>query len=129
MNNKSLSFCMVLLATLLLVSCGAQDASTDAAAPIKDPFKEALEAQNSAQNTAQNTASSADAGSAMASPSQVFTQSSGSAPALQHNSSSANRSMGNANANSNANAITPTPGQDPFKAFLEAHPPAATPAR
>ncbi len=127
MNNKSLSVCMVLLTTLMLLSCGAQDASTDAAAPIKDPFKEALDAQNSTQNTAQNTSPNGDAGSGLATPSQVFTQSSGSAAVVQHNSSSANRSLGNANANSNA--ITPTPGQDPFKAFLEAHPPAATPAR
>ena len=121
---------MVLLTTLLLLSCGAQDASTDAAAPIKDPFKEALDAQNSTQNTAQNTTPSGDAGPGLATPSQGFTQSSGGAAAVaQHNSSSTNRPLGNANANVNSNAIIPTPGQDPFKAFLEAHPPAATPAR
>ena len=108
---------LILMAMLMMVSCGSQDTSSDAASNIKDPFKEALDSQNSASSTAptSNDGSSSVGQIAGASPSsQMFL---GAHSGIGQSSSSRN---------SNSNGVTPTPGQDPFKTYLDAHPPGSS---
>jgi len=121
---------LTLLFSCLILGCGSQDASSDASSSIKDPFKEALEAQNSAQNSSlsnpQSNSQSNDSAPTSSPQGQVYSQSSAGTlstqPAVLGSSRAFSNVNSNSSSNSNSNGVTPTPGQDPFKAFLEAHP-------
>ncbi len=110
----------ILLSGCFLVACGSQDASSDASSSIKDPFKEALEAQNSTSPT-DSSVSAGSAGSAGRSGSTSIVVSPNGF-AVGSGTAKGNLQPSNPAPN-NSNAITPTPGQDPFKAYLDAHPP------
>jgi len=117
MLKNAIFLSLLLLSGGFLISCGSQDASSDASSSIKDPFKEALEAQNSTPST-DSSGTAASAGSSGSTSTVVspngFAAGSGAAKGnLQPSNPAPN----------NSNAITPTPGQDPFKAYLDAHPP------
>ena len=104
----------LVLSGCFLISCGSQDASSDASSSIKDPFKEALEAQNSTP--------SADSSMSAGSSGNTSTVVSPNGFAAGSGTAKGNLQPSNPPPN-NSNAITPTPGQDPFKAYLDAHPP------